>query len=242
MKKIIIPALCLASISLYADNISDKELKENVFYLTKNKTFISKVDTNKMTMSFRLNSKGTVQKEAFLEQEFSKAINAAKATKLCKGGRYSINPNYSWNNGKRYFEGFNGNVSFKCSFSNEKEEQRINRLKERFSNLRYVKLSQGVIQNKLEVEKIEETKELLEKESITYGLNYAHNLSIKTDMKCSINNISFDNASFNRPVPMYSRAMDVVSEGLNLNSSIAKPIKEPESVKLTTNFKFKCKK
>jgi uncharacterized protein YggE len=165
-----------------------------------------------------------------IEITFEKAIDYAKDTKVCKGGKYNIYPMYSYTNNKRIFDSYNGNISFDCTF---KDEKIIEEFLTDLNRLRDIEVSQGEINPTLSDKQVKELEERLEKKVYSYAKEYSSFVTEEADSKCETSKIEF--LSYNNVMPMAR-----MTSADKTSSNITKPIDNIGNKTLRVKYTFSC--
>ncbi|HFU75706.1 MAG TPA: hypothetical protein ENK66_05600, partial [Arcobacter sp.] len=124
----------LITLALFLNFLFSLEITKNV---TLNETMQSEFYKIYINLTQDAKSKNDI------EINFEKAIEYAKDSEVCKGGKYNIYPRYSYHNGKRKFLGYNGSLAFNCTFKDEKIIEEFLSDIEKIDDL---KISQGQMQ------------------------------------------------------------------------------------------------
>ena len=177
------------------------------------------------------NSGFSIIKEAknsnIIEELFSKVIGVVEEADICKGGKYTIYPNYYYKEGKRVQNGYRSTIGFDCEF------ERVENYNILLSKL---KTFNGVMQqNKINygVDKLTKEKYLLTLENRIYDYAKAHSEFLNEQFKnCEIKAIDINQN--NQPVPYFREA------AISVSAKSTPPIKEDIKVQLNAAFKFEC--
>jgi len=191
----------------------------NAFTISKTETFKIKTPAKIMQTNFSLNIKN--KNNDLIIKIFNEVIKEVKKSKICKGGKFSINPYYEWIKDKRIFKGYKGNISFNCTFT---DTQKYANLIEKIKN------KKGIIFSQDEINFITTPhKKELENKAYKYAINYIKYLSKTFQTKCKIKSINFNN--YYRPI-LYGN--------MTKSLSIEAPIQKNVTSKLRVNYIFEC--
>jgi predicted secreted protein len=168
-----------------------------------------------------------------IEINFEKAIEYAKDSEVCKGGKYNIHPRYSYNNGKRKFLGYNGSLAFNCTF---KDEKIIEEFLTDIEKIDELKISQGQMQPTLSEEQKILLDERLEKQVYTYAKEYVSFLDDQLDVHCKVSKIEFQ--SYNNVSPVMRMEADMAYSAKSVN--ITKPIDSTGNKSIRIKYTFSC--
>lgn len=198
----------------------------HAYELKTNKTFDETLTPDTMELTFSLSTKK--ESASKIKEVLHKAIESIKQDSICKGGAYSINPEYNYNSKKRELLGFAGTVDFECSFKNIEE---IDTLLTYFDTLKDLELRQAPLRWVADKENLKIAKMSLEFRAIKYAKEYTEILSIEEIAKCSVKNVEIITDGYTRyeAQPM-----------LMAKSSMPTPTKEPTTINLTANYVFDC--
>jgi hypothetical protein len=195
-------------------------ISSNAFTIYKNETFEIKTPAKIMTTNFSLQMKN--RNNDIIIKTFNKIIKEVRKSKICEGGKFSINPNYEWINDKRVFKGYQGYITFTCIFKNTKKYAKL---------IEQVKNKKGVIFNQDRINFVApNNKNKLEDKAYHYAINYTKYLTKTFNTKCKIKEIHLNNSYYNPPF------YKTMSKSL----SIEKPIQKSVTSKLNVNYIFEC--
>lgn len=196
------------------------------YELKTNKTFDEIIQPDRMQLSFSLIAKKESAQKA--KEVLHTAIETIKKEPTCKGGAYSINPEYNYNSKKRELLGFIGSVDFECDFKNVED---IDTLLTYFDTLQELELRQAPLKWVVDKENIKIAKMSLEFRAIKYAKEYVEILIIEDIAKCSVKNVEIitDGYSHYENQPM-----------LMAKSAMPTPTKEPTILNLNANYIFDC--
>lgn len=166
--------------------------------------------------------------------------NAQNYKNICKNNNYSVSPRYSYDKGKTTFTGYEGSMTFSCSFDDIKKfEPFFNQvikplpdtIKTRISNTAWV------ISKKLEEQTIQELKIA----SLNKTAEIADTYEKHTEFhRCNVTSVNLDQ---NTPVPypaaMSFRSMDKAAVGENIELSA--PQRENQPITVNTQMELECR-
>lgn len=198
----------------------------NALEISKSKSFTINSPSKNMNSNFSLDYNAKTSEQ--IETQFKKAIDIVKKGKICKGGKYSIYPNYYYENNKRVQDGYRSTMNFNCEFEDTKNYENIlSKIKQLNIPLRQGRLNYTTtqeIKNKYLLK--------LEEEAFLYAKNYSDFLN-KQFKNCSVKSIDLNNNNYHEPV---YREMSLAKS----NTQVTAPIKEDIKINLSANFKFEC--
>lgn len=196
------------------------------YELKTNKTFEETLESDRMLFSFSLIAK----KESATKTKdmLHKAIENVKKISTCKGGAYSINPEYNYSSKKRELLGFVGNVNFECTLIDVEE---IDTLLAYFDTLKEIELRQAPIRWVVDIENIKKAKMSLEFSAIKYAKEYAEVLLKEKTATCSVKNVEILSDSYVR----------YETQNMTLaRSAMPTPTKEPSTLSINANYIYDC--
>lgn len=225
MKKII--SLSLVSISLLSAQTDivfsktfEKKIKPDI--LNTNITF------NIQKVSQEIATNGLTKISDFVTNE--KSVNS-------KGGYYSVNPHYNYDNGKNNQNGYDGIISYNLSSKNPTVLNKFTRELQRFGekngfNVSVSSAFWGMSDNQADSDGGVEDLRL---EAILWSNRYAKSLSNKIGKNCSVQKINFGTTgNFYRQPMMMKASMEV-------GDSAPVPIQDEKNINLNANIEMVCK-
>ena len=170
-----------------------------------------------------------------IQKIFQKAIEGSSSEEICTNGSYRISPRYIYDDGKRVFLGYQGDITFKCEFEDSKKlDNVINKLDRLTVEKDKVKLIINPISWIADNKTIKQVNKELELEALNYATSYKKFLSDVYKTACNIKEISLNSASTPvYPMPMYSMMKESKSQ-------TTQPIKSNQTLKSSASYKFEC--
>lgn len=196
------------------------------YELKVNKTFEENIQSDKMELHFSLiaKKKSAQDTKALLHP----AIATIKKHSQCKGGGYTLHPEYNYKPNKRELLGFIARANFECSFKNIEEIEEIITF---FNAQKDLELQQAPIRWVVEKESLHTAKMNLEIKAIRYAKEYAEILKKQSIAQCSEKKVEIQtDAAIHRT----SQTM------LMSKSSIETPTKEPTLVSVRAIYTYVC--
>ena len=206
-------------LALIATTVFGYELKVN-------KTFEENLESDRMELHFSLIAKKKSAKET--KELLHPAIGIIKQHPACKGGGYTLHPEYNYKSSKRELLGFVGRANFECSFKNVEEIDDITAF---FDTQTELELQQAPIRWVVDKENIKIAKTSLELKALRYAKEYAQILKKENIAQChetKVEILSNSSASF------------VPQAALMAKSSMETPTKEPILVNIHATYSFEC--
>ncbi|MBZ7994303.1 hypothetical protein AVCANL279_01465 [Campylobacter canadensis] len=170
-----------------------------------------------------------------IEDIFSNISALLKESKICYGGSYELNPNYSYKDGLRSKEGYKINSIISCTFAKndlEKYRNLLNNLDELANKDNLIVINSPLLEPNLSAAKIKESEEILNqmlKEKLDEKLVFYSEFSKKTCKFAKISIFSDLNIN-NTPVMLLKASADVN----------AQPALKSMSKKMQAQFVLKC--
>jgi len=221
MIKLLLPVLFTSSLFAYTINF-DKPFE-----------IVIKPDT--LTTNISISTKKSSEKEV-LEKltSFSTYISGYLDVEK-KGGNYSINPDYKYENNRRYKNGYVGNMRYQIS---SKKSENVNTFIANLHNKKKdfdVDITLASVTWQLSPQQKEGQLDKLRLTAITWINAYAKELSSKLKTTCKVTKISLNAPSFQYPHPVMMESKSMVSD--------AAPTPEQDTQKITINphFELECK-
>lgn len=146
--------------------------------------FQESLEPDRMQLSFWLTAKAKSAKE--VKEILHPAIAELKKFPACKGGGYTLGPEYNYKSGNRDLLGFRGSTHFECRFKDIDEMDGIVAF---FDAQKKLELQQSPIIWVVDDENIRSTKMSLELKSIQYAKEYIELLGKENIAKCRTKNI-----------------------------------------------------
>jgi len=196
------------------------------YELKTNKTFDETLEPDRMQLTFSLSAKK--ESASKTKELLHKAIQIIKKESTCKGGAYSINPDYNYSSKKRELLGFIGTADFECSFKNVEE---IDTLLAYFDTLKELELRQSPLRWIVDKENIKIAKMSLELRAIKYAKEYAEILIKEKVATCNLKNIEILTDGYVR----YEAQNMMLAR-----SAMPTPTKEPTTINMNANYIFDC--
>jgi len=199
----------------------------NAIEINKNKTFTIESEQENFQTTFRIASKAKTSHR--IEATFNKIIRLSKKSDICTGGKYTISPRYVYKNSERHRDGYQGGVSFECTFQDQENyEDLIDKVKK----VRDIQLTQ----NKINIVAKDKSKEL-EQISFQYANEYIHELH-RYFRNCRVELI--DVLNFQQPSPRPYMLRKSVRMQEDSSTSITTPIKKGLTQSLDVKYTFIC--
>jgi uncharacterized protein YggE len=164
----------------------------------------------------------------------AESAKRAPESKSCKGGGIMIHPRYSYEKGKPMFRGYEGSLSYQCTFEDAK---RANRFIDAIPTHPSIAVTQAPLIPVISPLQRQRARESLEMELLTKanadGVRYASSLR----GKCTLTSIEFDPGDVHRAIPM---AMMAKAESSELSRSVESPLEHTESIVLNASVQYSC--
>jgi len=196
------------------------------YELKVNKAFEENLESDRMELHFSFIAKKKSAKET--KELLHPAIAIIKQHPQCKGGAYTLNPEYNYKSTKRELLGFVGRANFECSF---KEVEEIDDITTFFDTQTNLELQQAPIKWVVDKENIKIAKMSLELKVIRYAKEYAQILKKENIAQCHEKKVEIHTSSFATHEP---QAM------LMAKSSMETPAKEPTRISINATYDFEC--
>ena len=151
-----------------------------------------------------------------------------------KGGNYSVNPEYRYENNHRYKSGYRGNIRYTISSKNPDDMNSfIANLHDKKKDFD-VDISLSNVSWQLSPTQKVGQEDALRLEAFKWISNYAKQLSSSLSKTCKVSKISLNSPRFNYPQPRMMEAKSMVSD--------AAPTPEQDEQKITINphFELEC--
>jgi uncharacterized protein YggE len=224
MKKIIsLSLVCISLLSAQTDIIFSK-------------TFEKKIKPDTLTTNITFSTQKTSQETATNRltkiSDFVSAQNSVKS----KGGDYSVNPHYDYDNGKNIQNGYDGIISYQLSSKNPEVLNKFTRELQRYGEkngmiVAVSSASWGMSDNQ---EGSDGGVEDLRLEAIVWSDRYAKSLSSKIGKNCSIQKINFSGGGY-YPQPMMMKASMAMSDSAPI------PTQDEQNININANIEMVCK-
>ncbi|AJC87127.1 SIMPL domain-containing protein [Campylobacter insulaenigrae] len=192
-----------------------------------------KADLN-FNASNELSQKTIIDEEekASIAKTFKELSTRIAKENLCKGGSYTLEPSYSYNQGHKTLNGHNFYSNFSCAFTKEKNKDFDNLIKD-INNISaknsLIVFSTKALQAMIDEEILEENKEKLYDLALKKAYEKNEYYSKNLNKICSIKSIDFDT----NPSKLMRANM--------VYDSVALPIVKNEKQKLLAKVIFECK-
>lgn len=196
------------------------------YELKVNKTFEENLESDRMELHFSFIAKKKSAKET--KELLHPAIAIIKQHPQCKGGGYTLSPEYNYKSTKRELLGFVGRANFECSF---KEVEEIDDITTFFDTQTELELQQAPIRWVVDKENIKIAKTSLELKALRYAKEYAQILKKENIAQCHEKKVEIHTSSFATHEP---QAM------LMAKSSMETPTKEPTRISINATYEFEC--
>lgn len=196
------------------------------YELKVNKIFEENLESDRMELNFSFIAKKKSAKET--KELLHPAIAIIKQHPQCKGGAYTLNPEYNYKSSKRELLGFVGRANFECSF---KEVEEIDDITTFFDTQTNLELQQAPIKWVVDKENIKIAKTSLELKALRYAKEYAQILKKENIAQCHEKKVEIHTSSFATHEP---QAM------LMAKSSMETPTKEPTLISINATYDFEC--
>ncbi len=209
----------------------------NAYEISLNKRFSSKVAPKKLGISVSVNVKdkdlNTVLNKLSDYSDFIKSFNDLEID----GGNFNTHPEYKYYNNKREKVGYRGSVYFQIKSKSDKKLKEFLSMLSAKNSDNDIDLSISSSSWQVTPKDLEEKKDELRFEAISWANEYAKKLSSKLSTECRVKNIDFSGFSYPKPPVMYSRAVTVSEKRANMPT----PTKKEQKFSLNPNIKFECK-
>lgn len=196
------------------------------------------VEPDSLTKSISLSLNSQNQEE--IVKDFEGVLKRSKKySHICKGGEYGVRADYSYDKGKREFEGYIGSMSFSCKFNDVDEfepfmNEIINPLNDKFK--KNISPTKWVVSEELKESTLQELKIENLKKAQKLADIYEDDI---IQRNCIVEYISLDNASQNVvPNTMY-RSVSMSAEDSSIE--LENPIKQKSSLMVQSGVKFICR-
>lgn len=196
------------------------------YELKVNKTFEENLESDRMELHFSFIAKKKSAKET--KELLHPAIAIIKQHPQCKGGGYTLSPEYNYKSNKRELLGFVGRANFECSFKEVEEIDDIITFLDTQTNL---ELQQAPIKWVVDKENIKIAKTSLELKALRYAKEYAQILKKENIAQCHEKKVEIHT---NSSVMHEPKAM------LMAKSSMETPTKEPTLISINATYDFEC--
>lgn len=196
------------------------------YELKVNKTFEENLESDRMELHFSFIAKKKSAKET--KELLHPAIAIIKQHSQCKGGVYTLNPEYNYKSTKRELLGFVGRANFECSF---KEVEEIDDITTFFDTQTNLELQQAPIKWVVDKENIKIAKTSLELIALRYAKEYAQILKKENIAQCHEKKVEIHTSS---------SVMHEPQGMLMAKSSMETPTKEPTNISINATYDFEC--
>jgi hypothetical protein len=196
------------------------------YELKVNKIFEENLESDRMELHFSFIAKKKSAKET--KALLHPAIATIKKHSQCKGGAYTLNPEYNYKSNERELLGFVARANFECSFKNIEEIEEIVTF---FDKQKELELQQAPIKWVVDKESVNIAKMSLEIKAIRYAKEYAEILKKESVAQCSEKKVEIHTNSF-----IYRTSQTMLMS----KNSIETPTKEPTLVSVNATYTFEC--
>lgn len=197
--------------------------------VSKSKTFTEHIPPNAMSSNFILNYESQSSEE--IEELFANAIMIVEKERICKGGKYSIYPNFYYEDNIRVQDGYRSHINFNCNFNDIKEYEAILTEIKSLNAL----LTQGKINHTTNDKVKERYKLTMENDAYIYAKDYLTILNAQFT-NCRVKSINLNQND--HIVPYYRTEMAMADN--SAKAKVSAPIKEDIKLNLRVDYKFEC--
>ncbi len=154
-----------------------------------------------------------------------------------KGGNYSVRPNYTYENNKRYKDGYSGSIYYTFS---SKDSKKLNKF---LSNLYSFKAPKGeeISLNNINWIMSKEQKtgkvDALRLDAIKWSRVYAKSLSKDLSSKCSVKSVIFTPINYFQPQPMIREEMVAMDKAYMAPT----PTQDKQKMSVNPTITIECK-
>lgn len=239
----IVLGLLVISSAMYADML-------NEFIVKKTITIESQLEPTLMETKLFLESNSKNYQEVLnvfesTTKNMKTILNDNKGLN-CTGGQIRISPVFNYNKSNKEFDTYLGKLSYKCSFTNINDYNKLLTNVEKYNNTNINKetnknnskefINLDVIKWIVSKQDIEKRIQEMEKELINktkeaekeYGKEFNHKCRLNDYQLINNQNISFDNG------------MEATSLRSTKMMTVAEPLKQNTNISLSTNITLKC--
>ncbi|EAK0427827.1 TPA: hypothetical protein SEZ22_000847 [Campylobacter fetus] len=177
----------------------------------------------------------TLEKDS-IKNTFNAIINRAKEDGICTGGSYSIEPSYSYENGKEVIVGQNANAKLSCKITKENLNLYNKFLADVDTILEtneFISSVTPAIRESSDPEVAAKNAEILYDKIIQKALSFEKHYSEITNKLCTTKDINFDIP----PTLLRANYKTMSMQG----DGIALPITDEQNQKLSANVIYMCK-
>ncbi|WP_291949420.1 SIMPL domain-containing protein [Campylobacter sp.] len=177
------------------------------------------------------------EEKASIENTFKELSMRIAKENFCKGGSYTLEPNYNYNQDHKTLNGYNLYSNFSCIFSKEKNkdfEAMIKDIYDISSKNSLIVFSTKALQATFDEKILEENKEKLYDLALKKAFEKSEYYSKNLNKICSIKSIDFDT----------NQALQRLSKLMHANlafDNTTLPITQNEKQKLLAKVIFECK-
>lgn len=151
-----------------------------------------------------------------------------------KGGNYTVYPKYSYENNRRYKNGYIGNMNYMVS---SKDADKLNSFLEKLYSQKSkesVNISTSSLSWIMSEKQKENKTDALRLDAMLWGNSYAKTLSDSLSKKCTLTQLSFSKNNDYYPTPMMREmSMD--------KSAAPTPTQDMQKITVNPTFKLECK-
>ena len=219
--------------------------------ISMNKKFSTKLVPDRLCTNLSISTTNDKETEAFsVLSKYGKYFSELdeKYPDTIKGGNYSVNPKYAYENNKRVFKGYGGYVSYTICKSIHKTKQPakdIDNIIKDVYKLKEKKPTQiSARSGGWQVSPVYYTKaeDELKLKSIIWGEKYSKVIASNINKKCETKNININNHSNYVP---YRKNRSYGVSNMKMTSASADvapaPIKSDEIINLNVSYTYECK-
>ncbi|ANE36560.1 hypothetical protein CIG11343_1582 [Campylobacter iguaniorum] len=176
-----------------------------------------------------------------IANSFATITQKAQNSGICTGGSYSIEPNYSYENGKQSLSGQRLDAKLICSFKNDElkiYDELIKEIENIAANSEFIAVSTAVIRPSFAPQSLQSSQENLYDEIIKNAIKYEKHYSEVSQKICKIKDINFFAPSISNLLKHnFAYSSDRVA---NTALSVAPALKE-EDIQLNANVIYSCR-
>lgn len=180
--------------------------------------------------------------KASITSSFNEILLLVGKTSFCKGGSYSIEPTFSYENGLQIPKGQRFNASLNCSIK-ESELEAYNKLMNELSNIAsksgYFTMSMPSLRANFSSEQLKASNKLLKENLIKLALSEASEYSTLSAKTCVLKELNFTNSS--RPMPVLRTMAMNAKASDEASFSSALPVVGEEERSLSAAVVYECK-
>lgn len=178
--------------------------------------------------------------KASITSSFNEILLLADKSNFCKGGSYSIEPTFSYEDGLQLPKGQRFNASLTCSIKENQLElynKLINELSQLASKSEYFTLSLPSLRVNFSSEQVKTSNKLLKERLIKQALADSDEYSTLSAKTCVLKEFNF--SAHNQPVLRASSLSAKANDETNFSLSL--PVFAEEERSLSANVLYECK-